>query len=85
MASTQTLLKAYGNIPIPNRLDEMTYQEACDRGTLDVYSIRQALMRLYERDIATILEDRGSQPITLTEKEDDNGIYGLYDKQTYQP
>ena len=59
MASTQALLKAYGGIPIPDRIDEMTYQEAFDR-ELDRYSIRQALMGLYERDTATIKEDRGS-------------------------
>jgi len=59
MPSTQTLLKAYGNIPIPDRIDEMSYQEAFDR-ELDRYSIRQALMRLYERDVETIKEDRGS-------------------------
>lgn len=59
MPATETLLKAYGNIPIPDRIDEMTYQEAFDR-QLDRYLIRQALMRLYERDIATIKEDRGS-------------------------
>ena len=59
MASTQALLKAYGNIPIPDRIDEMTYQEAFDRN-LDRYFVRQALMRLYERDTATIKEDRGS-------------------------
>lgn len=58
MASTQALLKAYGNIPIPDRIDEMTYQEAFHR-EIDKYSIRQALMRLYERDTATIKEDRG--------------------------
>ena len=29
MPSTGTLLKAYGQIPIPDRSDEMTYQEAC--------------------------------------------------------
>ena len=59
MSSTQALLKAYGNIPIPNHINEMTYQEAFDRG-IDRYSIRQALMRLYERDVVTIKEDRGS-------------------------
>ena len=59
MASIQALLKAYGNIPIPGHINEMTYQEAFDR-ELDRYSIRQALMRLYERDITTIKEDRGS-------------------------
>jgi len=59
MASTQALLKAYGNIPIPDRIDEMTYQEAFDR-ELDRYSIRQALMRLYERDTILIKEYRGS-------------------------
>lgn len=53
MASTQALLKAYGNIPIPDRPDEMTYQEAFDR-ELNRYSIRQALMRLYERDTSTL-------------------------------
>ncbi len=57
MASTEVLLKAYGNIPIPDHIDEMTYQEAFDRD-LDRYSIRQALMRLYERDVVTITEDR---------------------------
>ena len=68
MPSTQSLLKAYGNIPIPDRIDEMTYQEAFDR-ELDSsvvtvassrYFIREALMRLYERDVALIKEDRGS-------------------------
>ena len=59
MASTQALLKAYGNIPIPDRVDEMTYQEAFDRD-LNRYSIRQDLMCLYERDVTTIKEDRGS-------------------------
>jgi len=59
MASTEALLKAYGNIPIPDRIDEMTYREAFDR-ELNRYSIRQALMHLYERDVATIKEDRGS-------------------------
>lgn len=59
MSSTQALLKAYGNIPIPDRIDEMTYQEAFAR-ELDRYSVRQALMRLYERDTSTIKEDRGS-------------------------
>ena len=59
MSSTQALLKAYGNIPIPGHINEMTYQEAFDR-ELDRYSIRQALLRLYERDAATIKEDRGS-------------------------
>ena len=59
MPATQTLLKAYGNIPIPDRIDEMTYQEAFDRDH-DKYTIRRDLMRLYERDIATIKEDRGS-------------------------
>ncbi len=58
MPSTQALLKAYGNIPIPDHRDEMTYQEAFNR-ELDSYSIRMALMRLYERDVATIKEDRG--------------------------
>ncbi len=59
MPSTQALLKAYGNIPVPDRSDEMTYQEAY-RFELDRYSIRQALIRLYERDTAIIKEDRGS-------------------------
>ena len=59
MPSTQALLKAYGNIPIPDRIDEMTYQESY-RFELDRYSIRQALMRLYERDTAIIKEDKGS-------------------------
>ncbi len=59
MPSNETLLKAYGNIPIPDRVDEMTYQEAFNRD-LDRYSIRQALMRLYERDVAAIKEDRGN-------------------------
>ena len=59
MASTQALLKAYGNIPIPDHINEMTYQEAFDRD-IDRYTIRQALMRLYERDTITIKEDRGS-------------------------
>ena len=40
MPATQTLLKAYGNIPIPDRMDEMTYEEAFNRD-LDRYSIRQ--------------------------------------------
>ena len=57
MPSTQTLLKAYGNIPIPGRIDEMAYQEAFDR-ELDRYSIRQDLLRLYERDVATIRAER---------------------------
>jgi hypothetical protein len=59
MASTQALLKAYGNIPIPDRIDEMTYNEAWERD-LNRYQIRQDLMRLYDRDIQTIKEDRGS-------------------------
>ena len=59
MASTQALLKAYGNIPIPDRIDEMTYQEAFDR-ELNRYSIREALLRLYERDTILIKEYRGS-------------------------
>ena len=59
MPSTQTLLKAYGNIPIPDRADEMTYQEAYDR-ELNRFSIREAIMRLYERDVAIIKEDHGS-------------------------
>ena len=59
MSSTQALLKAYGNIPIPGHINEMTYQEAFDR-EIDRYSVRQALMRLYERDTQTIKEDRGS-------------------------
>ncbi len=59
MPSTQALLKAYGNIPIPGHINEMTYQEAFDR-ELDRYSVRVELTRLYERDIATIQEDRGS-------------------------
>jgi len=54
MPSTETLIKAYGNIPIPDRMDEMSYQEAYMREALDRYTIRQALMRLYERDTATI-------------------------------
>ena len=56
MGSTEALLKAYGNIPIPDRIDEMSYQEAFDR-ELDRYSVRVALLRLYERDVATIKED----------------------------
>ncbi|KKL61459.1 hypothetical protein LCGC14_2195100 [marine sediment metagenome] len=61
MASTQALLKAYGNIPVPNAYNsDMTYQEAQNNGALDSYTIRQALMRLHERDTATITEDRGS-------------------------
>ena len=56
MPSTQALLKAYGNIPIPDHISEMTYQEAFDR-ELDRYSVRQALMRLYERDTITIKGD----------------------------
>ena len=59
MASTQSLLKAYGDIPIPDRIDEMTYQEYFDRG-MDRYFVRQALMRLYERDTITIKEDQGN-------------------------
>jgi len=60
MPSTQALLKAYGNIPIPGHYNsETTYQEAFDR-EIDRYSIRQALMRLYERDTITIKEDRDS-------------------------
>ena len=59
MPSTQALLKAYGHILMPDRVDEMTYQEADNRGFYK-YDIRQALMRLYERDAKTILEDRGS-------------------------
>lgn len=62
MPSTQTLLKAYGSIPIPDRVDEMTYQEAFNRGR-DRYSIRQALMRLYERDVATITQWRDARII----------------------
>ena len=57
MPSTQALLKAYGHILVPDRIDEMTYQEYY-RFELDRYSIRQALMRLYERDTAIIKEDR---------------------------
>lgn len=59
MPSTSVLLKAYGQIPIPDRIDEMTYDEAYGRD-IDRYSIRQAMIRLYERDIATIREDKGS-------------------------
>mgnify|MGYP001603257067 CR=1 FL=1 len=59
MVSTSALLKAYGNIPIPDRYDEMTYQEAFQR-EIDRYLIREALMRLYERDTIIIKEDRGS-------------------------
>ena len=59
MPSTQALLKAYGQIPIPNHINEMTYQEAFDR-ELDRYSVRTALLRLYERDTETIKEDRGN-------------------------
>ena len=58
MPSTQTLLNAYGRIPIPNRIDEMTFQEAFDR-ELDRYSIRQAMLRLYNRDTKTIQEAFG--------------------------
>ena len=59
MPSTQALLKAYGQIPVPDSYNsETTYQEVFDRD-LDRYSVRQALMRLYERDTATIKEDRG--------------------------
>jgi len=54
MASTQALLKAYGNIPIPGRIDQMTYKEAFDRGQ-DSYYIRIALLRLYDRDTKTII------------------------------
>ncbi len=61
MPSTQALLKAYGNIPVPDSYNsDGTYQEAFDRDPEYRYSIRQALMRLYERDVATIKEDRGS-------------------------
>jgi len=60
MPSIIALLKAYGQIPIPNRIDEMTYQEAAERDTISPYEIRQSLLRLYERDKKTILEDRGS-------------------------
>jgi len=59
MASTRALLKAYGNIPIPDRIDEMTYQEAFDR-EIDRYSVRTAMLRLYERDTTIIKEDHGS-------------------------
>ncbi len=59
MPTTQALLKAYGQIPIPDHINEMTYQEAFDR-ELDRYSVRVALLRLYERDTKTITEDRGS-------------------------
>ncbi len=59
MPSTQALLKAYGQIPIPDHINEMTYQEAFDR-ELDRYSVRVALLRLYERDSETIKEERGS-------------------------
>ena len=59
MPTTEALLKAYGNILIPDRIDEMTYQEAMDLFE-DRYIIRQDLLQLYERDCATIKEDRGS-------------------------
>lgn len=54
-------MKAYGNIPIPGRMDEMTYNQAFvgDQEQVDRYFIKRDLMRLYERDVATILEDRG--------------------------
>ena len=32
MPTTTALLKTYGNIPIPNRIDEMTYQEVVSEG-----------------------------------------------------
>lgn len=53
MPNTHSLLKAYGNIPLPSNPD-MTYQEAFARGIRGSYLIRQDLMRLYERDIKTI-------------------------------
>ena len=56
MPSTDTLLKAYGNIPIPGRVDEMTYQEAIERDCMDSYLVRQALMRLWERDVKTMAD-----------------------------
>ena len=62
MPTTQALLKAYGNIPMPDRMDGMTYQEAFSEKSNRFY-IRQDLMRLYERDTATIKENRGSQPL----------------------
>ncbi len=60
MPSTEALLKAYGNIPIPDRIDEMCYREAFDREVVGRYEIRSALLRLYERDVAIIKEDPGS-------------------------
>lgn len=61
MASTQALLKAYGQIPIPGSYNsDMTYQEAMERGVLSPYEVRQALLRLHERDSKTINENRGS-------------------------
>lgn len=67
MPGTQALLKAYGNILVPDRIDEMTYQELFERG-VDSYSVRQDLMRLYERDVTTIKEDRGSLSKLLRRK-----------------
>ena len=58
MPSTEALLKAYGNILIPDRIDEMTYKEAAWREVVDKYTIRCALLRLYERDTKIIKEDR---------------------------
>jgi len=58
MPSTDALLEAYGNILIPDRIDEMTYRGAARRGTLSAYEIRQALMRLYERDSETIKDEK---------------------------
>ena len=56
MPSIDTLLKAYGNIPIPGRIDEMTYREASERECVDSFSVRQALMRLWERDVKTMAD-----------------------------
>ena len=60
MPSTQALIKAYGQIPIPCRIDEMTYQEADQREAISKFEIRYALMRLYERDVKTIMEVRSN-------------------------
>ena len=57
MPSNRALLKAYDNILIPGRIDEMTYEEANTREAVDRYTIRQALLRLYERDCAEIIRD----------------------------
>jgi hypothetical protein len=57
MPSTNALIKAYGHLLIPDRIDEMTYQEAKRREVLTPYDIRQDLMNLYERDCKTIKEN----------------------------